>query len=108
MKSVSPSNPNFHLNPQARFTDKIQQGPDSLTNPSYQPVIYHPVDPPPVDLQPVDYPVHTLKSDANTDTDADAHTDVAADAADTYKIHIKVSPPKNQTMDQPNKDFWLN
>ena len=108
MKSVSPSNPNFHLDPQARFTDKIQQGPDSLTNPSYQPVIYHPVDPPPVDLQPVDYPVHTLKSDADTDTDADAHTDVTADAADTYQIQIKVSAPENQTMDHNNEDFWLN
>ena len=103
MKSVSPSNPTFHLDHQPRFSDKIQQGPESLNNPSYQPVIYQPVD-----LQPVDYPVHTLKSDADTDTDADAHTDVAAEASDTYQIQIKVSAPENQTMDHTNKDFWLN
>ena len=63
---------------------------------------------PPVDLLPVDYPVHTLKSDADTDTGADAYTDVTADAADTYQIQIKVSAPENKTMDHNNEDFWLN
>ena len=110
MKSVSPSNPTFHLDHQPRFTD--QRKIESLTNPNYQPLTssersYHPVDqiPPvdllPVDLLPVDQPVHTLKSDLKD-------TDVAADVADTYKIQIKVSPPSNQTMDQTNEDFWLH
>ena len=108
MNCLSPNNPNNHLDHLPRFTDKVQRETESLTNPSYQPVIYHPVDPLPVDLLPVDYPVHTLKSDADADTDTDAHTDVDADSADTYKFQIKVSPPKNQTMDQTNKDFWLN
>ena len=108
MKSVSPCNPNFHLDPQARFTDTIKQGPDYLTNPSYHSGIYHPVDTKPVELQPVDYPVLTLKSDAETDTEADTHTDVTADDADTYQIQIKVSAPENQTIDHGHKDFWLN
>ena len=108
MKSVSPCNPNFHLDPQARFTDTIKQGPDYLTNPSYHSGIYHPVDTKPVELQPVDYPVLTLKSDADMDTEADTHTDVTADDADTYQIQIKVSAPENQTIDHGHEDFWLN
>ena len=108
MKSVSPCNPNFHHDPQAWFTDTIKQGPDYLTNPSYHSGIYHPVDTKPVELQPVDYPVLTLKSDAETDTEADTHTDVTADDADTYQIQIKVSAPENQTIDHGHEDFWLN
>ena len=103
MKSVSPCNPNFHLDPQARFTDTIKQKPDSLTNPSY-----HSVDTKHVELQSVDYPVLTLKSDAEKETEADTHTDVTVDEADTYRIHIKVAAPENQTIDHGHEDFWLN
>ena len=92
MNHLSPNNPNNYLDHQPRFSL------EPLTNPSYQPVIHHPVDQIspvdllPVNLLPVDYPVPTLKSDTDADADADAHSDVATDAADTYKIHIKVSP----------------
>ena len=94
MKSVSPCNPHFYNDPQARFQDTIKQGPDSLTK--------H------VELQSVDYPVLTLKSDAEMDKDADTHTDLTADDADTYQIHIKVAAPENQTIDHGHEDFWLN
>ena len=94
MKSVSQCNPQFYNDPQARFQDPIKQKPDSLTK--------H------VELQSVDYPVLTLKSDAEKDLEADTHTDLTADDADTYQIHIKVAAPENQTIDHGHEDFWLN
>ena len=94
MKSVSPCNPQFYNDPQARFQNPMKQEPDSLTK--------H------VELQSVDYPVLTLKSDVEKDTEADTHTDLTADDKDTYQIHIKVAAPENKTIDHGHDDFWLD